>query len=153
MAALVFINTKLILKYGFTDEAGSILACYGFLLAFTGDLAEAHRYGMVAVKFAEKSKSGIPRTYMNFFSGLDHLKNPLHQSLEPLLRGYYAGFEVGDTLSGFYCCHIYLCIFYFVGLPLKNLLNDMDSFSKEMKAYNMLATLELLSVHHQSVIP
>lgn len=152
VGALVFINTTLILKYGFTDEAGSILACYGNLLAFTGEFDEGHRYGMVAMKLAEKSKPGIPRTYMNFYNGLDHLKNPLHQSLEPLLRGYHVGFEVGDTLYGFYCCHFYLSIFYFVGLPLKNLLKDMDSFSKEMKAYNMLTTLELLSVHHQSVI-
>jgi hypothetical protein len=152
VGALVFINTALILKHGFTDQAGSILACYGNLLAFMGEFDEGHRYGLVALKLAENSKSGIPRTYMNFYNGLDHLKSPLHQSLEPLLRGYTVGFEVGDTLYGFYCCHFYLSIFYFVGRPLRNLLNDMDSYSKEMEVYNMQTARELLSVHHQSVI-
>lgn len=152
VGTLVFINTALILKHGFTDQAGSILACYGNLLAFKGEFDEGHRYGLVAMKLAEKSKSGIPRTYMNFYNGLDHLKSPLHQSLEPLLRGYNVGFEVGDTLYGFYCCHFYLSIFFFVGLPLRNLLKDMDSFSKEMEVYNMQTARELLCVHHQSVI-
>ncbi|KAI2492115.1 PhoQ sensor [Fragilaria crotonensis] len=152
MATLALVNTRLILIYGFTDEAGSILVCYAFLLAWIGDFDVGYKIGQICLKLAEKSKSGIPRTFMNYYGGLDHLKKPLHQSLEPLLRGYKSGFEVGDTVYGFYCCHFYLSIFYFVGLPLKNLLRDMESFGNEMKAYNMQITLDLLNVYHQSVI-
>ena len=152
MPTLALINCQLILKYGFTDEAGSILACYGTLVAWTGEFKEGHRYGLVALKLAEKSKTGVPRTFMNHYNSLDHLKKPLHQSLTPLLRGYQTGFEVGDTVYGFYCCLFYLSIFYYVGLPLRNLLQDMDSFSKEMKTYNMQTTTDLLSIDHQSVI-
>ena len=152
MATLALVNTRLILTYGFTDEAGSILVCYAFLLAWTGDFDAGYQIGQTCLKLAENSRSGIPRTFMNYYGGLDHLKKPLHQSLEPLLRGYKSGFEFGDTVYGFYCCHFYLSIFYFVGLPLKNLLRDMESFGNEMKAYNMQITLDLLNVYHQSVI-
>ena len=152
MATLALINTSLILKYGFTDEAGSILVVYGLLQAWTGNFEVGYQIGQTCLKLAEQSRSGIPRTFMNYYGGLDHLKKPFHQSLEPLLRGYKAGFEVGDTAYGFYCCHFYLSIFYFVGLPLKNLLKDMESFSKEMQAYNMRITLDFLNVYHQSVI-
>ena len=151
MATLALTNTCLILKYGLTQEAGSVLVMFAFLLSWLGEFNQGYILGQTCLKLAERSKAGIPRTFMNYYGGLDHLKKPLHKSLEPLLRGYRAGFEVGDTVYGCYCCHFYLNIFYFLGLPLENLLRDMNSFSREMEAYNMRVTLDLLKVFRQSV--
>jgi len=89
---------------------------------------------------------------MLYYSGLNHLMNPLHSGLEPSLRGYRLGFEVGDTVNGFFCSVFYLEIFYFVGFPLSNLLKDLTSFSQEMNDYNMQVTLNYLNVYHQSVL-
>jgi predicted ATPase len=152
MATLAFLNTSIILREGFTDEAGSILALYGFLLACMGDLVKGYVMGRISLEIAEKMKSGIPRTFMHYYGGLDHLRNPLHQSLEPLMRAYRIGLEMGDSISGFFCCHFYITIFYFVGLPLSTLLRDMNSFSKEMGSYHTYTTYNFSCIHHQSVI-
>jgi hypothetical protein len=121
-------------------------------LAHRGDFENGHAIGKLALKIAEKTKSGIPRTFINYFAGLDHLRNPLHQSLEPLLRGYRIGFEVGDTVSGFYCCFLYITIAYFVGSPLCNLRKDMDSFRKEIETYNVTIAKDNFRMYYQSVI-
>lgn len=147
MAKLTLINTQLVLKYGVTDEAGAILSNYGFLIAWTGDFDEGRRIGETSLKLAKKLKTGIPHTFMNYYNGLDHMKNPLHQSLEPFLRGYPTGFEVGDTVYGFYCCHFYLSIFYFIGLPLANLLRNMDLFKQFVSYFGSISTLILCQVH------
>jgi predicted ATPase len=153
MATLVFLNTSLCLKYGFIEESGTIFGNYGLLLAFAGDFTESYIISQKAcLKLCERATSTIPRSFMNFYGGLNHLRSPLHSSLEPLLRGYRLGFEVGDTVNGFFCCLIYLEIFYFVGLPLMNLLKDIESFSQDMDTYNIKVTLDYLKVYHQSVL-
>jgi predicted ATPase len=152
MATVALINTTLILRYGLTDEAGSIFAMYGFLMACTGDFTYGYDIGKVAIQIAERTKCGIPRTFMNYYGGLDHLKNPLHESLEPFLRGYRIGFEVGDTVSGFYCCMFYVSVVYFIGLNLSNLLSNMDTFCQEMGRYNTSVVHDLFRMYHQSVI-
>jgi predicted ATPase len=151
VGALTFIGTQLLLKHGFTSEAGPLMGCYGIVLGFIGDI-KGPEYGLISMKLAEESRAMVPRTWSIYYLGMGHWKNPLNKSMDGLLEGYRVGFEVGDTLHGFYCCYYYLQIFFFVGLKLSNLLKDMDSFSKEMKAYNMHTTLDMLGIHHQSVI-
>jgi hypothetical protein len=122
------------------------------MLARTGDIANGYAIGNLSMKVSERTRRGIPRTIMNYFAGLDHLRNPLHESLEPLLRGYKIGFEVGDTVSGFYCCYLYISIAYFVGSPLSNLIKDMDSLSKEIKVYNVTTAMDNFRMYYQSVM-
>jgi histidine kinase len=152
MATLVLVNTTLILRHGFTDETGSTLSAFGTILAWSGDFSKGRAIGEIAVEIVRETKVDIPRTFTNYYGGLDHLKKPLHQSLEPLLHAYRTGFEVGDTVYGFYCCHFYLSIFFYVGLPLNNLLKDMTAFSQEMGSYNVCSALHYLKIYHQSVI-
>jgi predicted ATPase len=152
MITLMCINTMLSFKYGFVEESGAILSNFGLVLAFVGNFREAHAIGEACLKLSEKTNNSIPNIIMNFYGGLNHLYKPLQSSLESLLRGYRIGFEIGDTVNGFYCCLFYLQVFYFVGLPLTNLLKDIKAFSEEMRAYNITVTLDYLKVYHQSVL-
>jgi predicted ATPase len=153
MATLICINAALSLDYGFIDEAGSILGNFGLILAFTGNFSEGYFISQTCLKLTKRAKSSIPcSVVMNHYSCFYHHRYPLRSCLEPLLQGYRLGFEVGDTFNGFHCCLLYLEIFYYVGLPLLNLLQDMKSFSKEMEDYNMKLTLNYLNVYHQSVL-
>jgi predicted ATPase len=153
MATLICINAALSFKYGFTNETGSILGNFGLILAFVGNFSEGYFISQTCLKLTEGRNISIPcSVILNHFSCFYHQRHPLRSCLEPLLQGYKLGFEVGDTFNGFHCCLLYLEIFYYVGLPLPNLLQDIKSFSKEMEDYNMQLTLKYLNVYHQSVL-
>jgi predicted ATPase len=111
VGALAFIGNQLLLKYGFTSEAGPLMGCYGIVLGFVGDM-EGPEYGLISMKLAEQSRATVPRTWSIYYLGMDHWKKPLHQDFRSLASGVPRGFEVGDTLHGFYCCYYYLQIFF-----------------------------------------
>jgi len=56
-----------------------------------------------------------------------HWTSPLHDTIEPLLKGYQVGFEVGDTDSACYCLTSRMFSLFFTGRTL-------DSIQKELEA-------------------
>ena len=69
------------------------------LLSHLGDVNGAYKFGSVALKLADqlRSKTSLTRTALIAYTFTNHLKNPLLDSVEPMLNAHRLGLQVGDV--------------------------------------------------------
>ena len=85
------------------------------LMHATGDITECYRYGQLALRILDKmpAKEFVARTYGAVYGLIFPWKDPLRNSLEPLLTGHRTGLATGDLEISLMCCSLYggACIF------------------------------------------
>eukprot|EP00984_Skeletonema_dohrnii_P035048 scaffold34601_cov142-Skeletonema_dohrnii-CCMP3373.AAC.4 len=61
-----------------------------------------------------------------------HWTSPLHDTIEPLLKGYQVGFEVGDTDSACFCLASRMYNLFFIGRSLDNIQKELEATIRVM---------------------
>ena len=93
-----------------------------------------------------------PRVIFTSTCFLTHLKSPLHDLLNPLLKTYKLGLKTGDLAYGMIGSSAYCICYFMCGLPLKVLDQDAENFTAEMIKYKQLTALSPCLLHRQAAL-
>ena len=132
----ILMSTLLVLRWTLTNGAG-ICSADGFskcwvLFATMGDFKLALRMGKVSLEVAEKycPPAGIdPHVCFTNYVYFVHWRRPLHEGIDPILRAYEVGMDLGKMKDAALCAAAYIGIYFCCGLPLGPLLKEYGHVS------------------------
>ena len=140
---------RLCLEYGNSDWSAYIYANYGFLLASNvTSLSQAYQFGRLGLQYLETypNRALKAKVFMTFYTFISFWKEPLQNSLEPLLEAYYAGLESGDLEFASYASICYGYHFFFAGYSLSELIGKLESygdFARQIKLEPIIVKFEM----------
>jgi len=140
-------------NHGISDHAGEAFAMYSTFLAEVGDIDGAYRFAVLSEKIQAKLDNpiGVARSFTIHAFAM-HWRRPIHDSIEPLLKCYRIGLEVGDIEYAMHSISQYFQVYMHCGYKLGPIERDMRSYVKEMAAYKQQGPLEFCSVLLQFVL-
>jgi predicted ATPase len=143
------------IEYGFCDFTPFSLAGYGMLISRVGGKSQdAFNYGALALTLCSRLSNDIciPGTHLVVFTFLDHLRNPLLNGVEPLLRGYQAGISNGELQFAATCMAASAAIGFMCALPLKSYAHDLKHVCEQLKLLKQDIIWTLVAPYRQSAL-
>lgn len=122
-------------------ENGSVVppiySSYGILVSVMGNISEAYRFGNLATqlqaKVGDRSMEGATAAMVHAF--LYHWKNPLQDSLPPLLHAFGTAVDVGEIDAAFTVASTYSLAALHCGLDLVELENSLKNYCRQMSDF------------------
>ena len=122
---------RMSLLHGFCEDTPYGISSYGSICAIRGDYKNAYRFAKLSLK-TDQNSSSVSCPLM-VYSTLSHFAEPIALGMEPALKAYRTGLETGEIFYGSLCMAIYGYIYFYCGLPLKPLINDMVNYGGQLK--------------------
>lgn len=148
-------RVNLSLQYGNAAWSAFAYATYGLIMCgVVGDIEFGYQFGRLALTVASQFnvKEIKPKTFFIFGGMVAHWKEPVRETLKPLLEGYQIGLETGDieyaAYSACYACHH----LYFAGAELTELEAEMASYSHALKQLKQIASFNYNEIFRQAVL-
>lgn len=154
-ALLIIRMLKVSLQYGATKYTASAYSMFGVVFCKFFELQEAQRMGKLGMRMLERfgdQNELSPRVIFISTGFLAHLKSPLHDLLNPLLKAYKLGLKTGDLAYGMIASSAYCICYFMCGLPLTVLSQDAENFATEMIKYKQLMALSPCLLHQQAAL-
>jgi predicted ATPase/signal transduction histidine kinase/predicted Ser/Thr protein kinase len=148
---IVFKMVELSVKHGNMAYSAFGYGSYGISLsAVLGDYEGGYRYGQMALELVDKFDSEEYRVKVLFVTDcfLNHWKQHLSLSLDPLLESYKSGLKVGNLVGGIWAAYYYLLWQFYIAEELSVLEEKVDSYKrtfhqlKQQAAYNRTSILQ-----------
>ncbi|NBC05258.1 MAG: AAA family ATPase [Bacteroidetes bacterium] len=148
---IVFKMVELSVKYGNMPYSAFGYGSYGISLsAVLGDYEGGYRFGQMALELVDKFDSEEYRVKVLFVTDcfLNHWKQHLGLSLDPLLESYKSGLKVGNLVGGIWAAYYYLLWQFYISEELSMLGEKVDSYKrtfdqlKQQAAYNRTSILQ-----------
>ena len=145
---------QITLKYGLSKHSSRAFAAWAYLQGSLFYFDEAMRFGKLASKFATRFENPAceGRCLLTNSCFVWHLKRPMYENLDSLLKSHQYGMEYGDICSGSLAAGCYTMMYFYSGLPLGRLLKDADAFSDQQQRYKQAAGEPLVVVAHQAAL-
>ena len=129
---IIFKQINLFLNYGNTSLSAVAYVFYGLIVcSMADDIGQGYSFGQLALEILERF--GAQELYANIvavlYATIQHWKESLHNSLEPLKFSYQRGLETGDLYHGTTSSYLYACHAVFSG-------QELTKLAKEVRAYN-----------------
>ncbi|MEL7035526.1 MAG: AAA family ATPase [Cyanobacteria bacterium J06592_8] len=128
---MVFKYVGLSLKYGNAPESAVAYGTYAVsLCGIMGDLKAGYQFGQLALTLLAhlNAKHFACLTMLVFNLLIRHWKEPLRESLNPLLRTYQIGLETGDLEQAAFSLQSYCYCCYCAGKELSALQKEMVTY-------------------------
>jgi predicted ATPase/signal transduction histidine kinase len=126
----------LCVKYGNSPLASFAYVFYGWLLCgVLGDIKSGYKFGQLGVNLLSQFSVGEIncRTEEVFYGFVKHWQDPLVTTLDPLLKSFQSGTDVGDLEYAGYSATIYCHNLFFVGQPLDYVTEEQEKYINVMK--------------------
>jgi predicted ATPase len=142
------------IQNGFCEYTPFAFAGYGMLTTVIGSPKEAFNYGCHAITLCGLSETDvcIPGAYLAVFSFLDHLRNPLLNGIEPLLKGYQVGLGNGEVQFAAPCMAASAALGFLCALPLKAYGDDLKNVCEQLKIMKQDMVWSLVAPYWQSTL-
>ena len=125
------------LVHGVSEFTPYAFSCYGFAMTVTGDFAEAFRFAKLALELMRRLGEEA-RTLFMVHGLLNHLKKPVLDMTGPLIGAYQVGFSQGDLTFAGQAITMHCLARLVAGCSLDNLVSDIFSFCRQLKAYKQM---------------
>ena len=144
----------LTLRYGLSAHSAFVVAGYGLIAAKLSNFEEASRFCKLSSNLSERypHKGQESQAIIMRCNFLGHLRGPLQQQLDPLLRGHQYGMECGDIHHASLCAGGYCVIYLFSGLPLGPLVEDAKAFAGQFERYQQATALPMFKIAWQGAL-
>jgi predicted ATPase len=123
--SMVFLRMmRLTLKHGLCKYSSFAFATYGMVLAALGDRNTGYEFGRVALELnatQDGARGCISSTTVVVQSFLTHLKQPLYNSLAPMMEGHQIGMQTGEIEFAALCLSGHGGILVALGTNLESL--------------------------------
>ncbi|MCT7960115.1 PAS domain S-box protein [Laspinema sp. D1] len=152
---IVIQEINLSLTYGNTDESAYAYACYGLILCgVVGNIETGHQFGQLALKVLDKfnNKELKSRTLMVVNNNVRVWKDPLKETIPPLLTAYETGLENGDLEYAGLSAYNYCINSYLTGKELSQLEPEIASYNSLLEKFKQTTTLTYCQMCWQVVL-
>ena len=128
---------KITIQHGVCEYTPFAFASYASMLGGMGDHAAAFDYGALALALVERPgmRSGYARTVEVVHFAVYHLKNPIRDSLNPVLRAHHIGMETGDVDFAAMCLCCHTCLSIHSGPSLHSLEKELVGYAEFFRRY------------------
>jgi predicted ATPase len=130
---------QITLKHGASPHSSFGLACLGMIFGSNGNVADAYKVGVIATSMSQKFHSsgcdGMTTAIVHTM--LNHFRQPLKVSIEPVMKSYQSAIASGDIEGAAYAANAYIHILRASGTRLDIINAEAARFAELMKDYNM----------------
>ncbi|MGL5508093.1 MAG: AAA family ATPase, partial [Microcoleaceae cyanobacterium] len=151
---IVLKQIELSLQFGNTAETAYAYSTYGLILcAFGGKIELGNQAANIALQLMEQySVFQFKAKIFNLVYPFVRIwQNPWRESLTPLLAGYQAGLESGDTEFAAYCVFNHCLISFFAGVNLQELQQSMTIYGQAIAQLKQSTALNFHQIGQQAV--
>ena len=155
MPLFVFKQVNLSVEYGNTAESAFAYANYGLILcAIVSDIDSGYQFGQLALNLLEhfQAKELKARTFVIINNLVRHWKEPVKDTLQPLLAGYQSGLETGDLEWAAWCIVVHDYHAYLSGQELSKLEQDMAVYCNKIAQLKQETPLHWQEMYRQAVL-
>jgi predicted ATPase/serine phosphatase RsbU (regulator of sigma subunit) len=155
MPLFVFKQVNLSVQFGNTAESAFAYANYGLILcAIVSDIDSGYQFGQLALNLLEglQAKELKARTFVIINNLVRHWKEPVKDTLSPLLEGYESGLETGDLEWAAWCIVVHDYHAYLSGQPLPELEEDMAVYCNKIAQLKQETPLHWEEMYRQAVL-
>lgn len=136
---LIFKQVYISVKHGIAEASAFAYMSMGLIsCGALNDIENGYKFGQVSLKLLEKypSPEFTPKTNIVFNSFVRFWKEPLRNTLTPLLDSYKKSLEVGDLEFAGIGCYIYALHSLHTGKELGSLIREMKIYSEVLENLN-----------------
>jgi predicted ATPase/serine phosphatase RsbU (regulator of sigma subunit) len=148
-------RVKLSLQYGNAPWSAFAYATYGLILCgVVQDIERGYQFGQLALNVANHFNAKEVKTKSSFIFGgmIQHWKDPIRNTLKPLLAGYQWALETGDLEFGAYCA-CYACHhLYFAGEELTKLEQEIAGYSHVLDQWGQIGSYQYNEIFRQAIL-
>jgi len=116
-------QVELTLQYGLMHCSAQSFAGYGGMLCgYYDEIDKGYALGQLALKLDQQlpSRTTHHKTLFLHYTYIAHWKQPLHETLEPLLQGHHLALDCGDVEWGAYALATYIQYHFFLATNLND---------------------------------
>jgi len=150
----VFKQVELSARYGNVPLSAFSYATYGLILCgVVGDLAGGYGFGELALQVLARFEARALRARTLFVVNafVRHWRDPLPETVSPLLQGFQAGYETGDTEYAGFCAQVSIMHGYFHGEPLPELEERAHILGEAILKFKKQPIYELVQQSQQAI--
>ena len=146
--------TQITLKFGLSKHTSRAFASWAYLQGTVFNFDEAHRFGKLASELAARfdDPANECRSLITSSCFVSHLRMPMADQLDGLLRAHQLGMESGDSSHASLASGYYTMMYFYCGLPLSRLLQDAKVFEEQQERYNQVVGRPLVVTVHQAAL-
>ncbi|MGK0290488.1 MAG: putative ATPase/GAF domain-containing protein, partial [bacterium] len=151
---IIFKLVQLSLKYGNAPESTTGYASFGLLsCGILDDIDNGFHFGQLSIRGLEKfhGRKYASKVLLIVNGCVRHWKMHLRETLDPLLEGYQAGLDIGDSDYASYNAHMHFLHAFIVGTELNELSKEMNSFNKNLQNIKQNTYLNFHQIWLQTV--
>lgn len=129
-------QVELTLKHGLMPCAAQSFAGYGGMLCgYYGEINKGYALGQLALKLDQQlpSKTSHHKTLFLHYTYIAHWKQPLRETLEPLLQGHHLALDCGDVEWGAYALATYIQYYFFLAPRLDVLKQTLTEYLHQIR--------------------
>ncbi len=129
-------QVELTLQHGLTPCAAQSFAGYGGMLCgYYGEIEKGYALGQLALKLDQQlpSKTTHHKTLFLHYTYIAHWKQPLEETLQPLLQGHHLALDCGDVEWGAYALATYIQYYFFLAPRLDNLKQKLGEYLHQIR--------------------
>ncbi|GAX35230.1 trifunctional serine/threonine-protein kinase/ATP-binding protein/sensor histidine kinase [Nodularia sp. NIES-3585] len=146
---------NLSLKYGNSPLSAFTYVIYAFMLCvISEDIELGYQFGKLATNLLSRfNVKGITaKTIQTFNVLVRHRKEPIRESLQPLLETYSTALETGDLEFAAYSLYSYCYIAYFSGKELSRLEGEIANYSYAICQIKQDRVFYWMEIYRQAVL-
>ncbi len=145
---------NLFLRYGNTSLSAVAYVFYGLLLcSMADDIDNGYSFGQLSLKILERFPA--PELSANIitvlYATIQHWKEPLRKSLEPLKFSYQRGLETGDLYHGTTSAYLYAFHAVFSGQEITKLASEVQVYNDACRKFKQDITLNYNRIYAQLI--
>ncbi len=151
---VIQITMKLSIKHWNSDISPYSFVSYGFIVChILKDIDSGYKFADFGMQTLNKTNATelSARSYMVYAALIKIWKDPIKDSLSPLLEGYYQGLETGDFQFGGLSLLMYLMHLFFAGKDLQTVAAEIDGYTKSIIKLNQERLLKSLTLLRQFI--
>lgn len=152
---MVFQKVQLSLQYGNAPGSAFGYADYGMILcAVEKNINAGYQFAQLASLLLPQlnAQEFIPKTLLLVNMYLKHWKEHLRETLEPLLEAYQYGLATGDLEYATFSLAFRFYHSYLLGRELKELEQEMATYSNAIAHFKQELPLNLTQIYHQTIL-
>ncbi len=146
---------NLSLQYGNSPLSAFTYVVYGLMLCSPLDNIEVgYQFGKLATNLLSRFnlKEIKAKVIQTFNAHVRHWKEPIRETLKPLLSAYSAALETGDLEFAAYSLYSYCYISYFSGKELTELEREMTTYGCAISQLKQNRVFNWIEIYRQTVL-
>ena len=148
---VVVTMVKLSVEFGHSALAAVAYVDYGMILCGAQELNAGYYAGRLALKLVEQfdAKEIKSKVYAPFNGLIRHWKEPIKETLAPLLEGMQSGIETGDYEYVGICAFHYCNHIFWLGESLESVEEKQSLYKKFVGRVKQNFCIKIIGVYHQ----